>query len=51
MSALILLSNKCNITCYWNSSNNNDSDKNSGGDSDSNSDGNNKGDSHTKIIY
>lgn len=49
MSALILPSNKYNITSYQNSTNNNNSNKNSSGDNDDDSNGNNKTDNYTKM--
>ena len=49
MSALISVSNKCNIINYQNSTNYGDNDKNSGGDNDNNSDRDNKSDSCAKV--
>lgn len=49
--ALILFSNKYNITSYWNNTNNSNSDKNSSSHNNCNSDKNNKNNNCTKIIY
>lgn len=50
MSTSISPFNNCNITSYWNSINNDNSDKNSGKNSNNNSDKNSEDESYANMI-